>query len=244
MKLRGKTALVTGGAVRIGRAIVESLAAEGCNVAIHCNRSLRAAETLARRIQGRGVDAWVIQCELAGEGDCERVMESVWRLAGRADILVNNAAVFHKDRLSGADEATLLSEWRVNLLVPILLTRAFARRARQGAVINLLDRRIAAVDPACLPYWLSKKALAAFTEAAAMELAPRITVNGVAPGPVLPPPGKGPAYLHDKAGCIPLGKSISPATVASAVVSLLKLDGVTGQTIFVDGGQHLLGNAV
>lgn len=240
MNLRGKTALVTGGAVRIGRAIVEALAGEGCAVAIHCNRSLREAETLARRIEGQGGQAWVIRGELGGQRGCERVMETAWQRAGRVDILVNNAAVFHKDRLAGADEETILRELRTNLLAPILLTRAFVRRARQGAVINLLDRRIAGVDPACLPYWLSKKALAAFTEAAALELAPRFTVNGVAPGPVLPPPGKGAAYLHDKAGPIPLGRPPDPAHVAAAVVALLKLDGVTGQTVFVDGGQHLL----
>jgi len=244
MKLRGATALVTGGAVRIGRAIVEELADEGCNVVIHCNRSLTAAETLARKLKKRGRGVWVVQCELACEQDCASLMASAWRLAGRVDILVNNASVFHKDRLSAASEAKLMAELRVNLLVPILLTRAFARRARTGSVINLLDRRIAAIDAECLPYWLSKKALAAFTEAAALELAPRITVNGVAPGPVLPPPGKGADYLHDKMGRVPMGRRVTPKEVAAAVTALLRLDGVTGQIVFVDGGQHLLGQDV
>ena len=242
MKLRGATALVTGGAVRIGRAIVEELAAQGCHVVIHCNRSLREAGALARRVRRGGRRAWVVQCELATQQDCSSLMDSAWRLAGKVDILVNNAAVFHKDRLPDVDQAKLLDEFSVNLFAPILLTRAFARSARAGRVINLLDRRIAAVDAECLPYWLSKKALASFTEAAALELAPRITVNGVAPGPVLPPPGKGADYLYDKAGRVPMGRLISPRQVASAVSSLLGMDGVTGQILYVDGGQHLLGN--
>ena len=109
-------------------------------------------------------------------------------------------------------------------------------------MINLLDRRITSLDDSCVPYVLSKKSLAEFTRIAALELAPRITVNAVAPGAVLPPPGKGKAYLKDNAGPIPLGRLVKPEEVAAAVVFLLKSESVTGQTVFVDGGQNLLGN--
>ena len=244
MKLHNKTALVTGGAVRIGAAICEALADKGCHVVIHCGRSVVEAGQLARRLKARGVNAWVVRRILRTEADCRAVLDEARTRAGSLDILVNNAAVFHKDSLKSATEAKLKAEFGVNLFVPIWLTRRFAEGTDTGSVINLLDRRVAASDPECLPYSLSKKALAAFTAEAALALAPGITVNGVAPGAVLPPPGKGSRYLHDHAGRVPLVACTTPQQVARAVVGLLELEGVTGQILFVDGGQHLLGNGV
>jgi len=244
MKLRGKTALVTGGAVRIGKAICEALADEGCNVVIHCSRSVMAAQQLAGAIHERGVKAWVVREPIDSESDCQSLISSALKQAKHLDILVNNAAVFHKNRLATVTERNLAVEFGINLFAPICLTRFFAEQTEQGAVINLLDRRIMANDPDCLPYSLSKKSLAAFTREAALALAPAFTVNAVAPGAVLPPPGKGAQYLHDRAGRIPLKQRITPRAVAAGVVALLQLEGITGQTLFVDGGQHLLGNGV
>lgn len=244
MQLMGRTALVTGGAVRIGRAICEALAEHGCNVVIHCSRSTDQAKQLASRLKARGVKAWVVREPIDSESDCRSLMTSAFNKAGEIDILVNNAAVFNKNRLMTVTGHKLRLEFGINLFAPIMLTRIFAEHARSGAVINLLDRRIKANDSECLPYSLSKKALAAFTEESALALAPAITVNAVAPGPVLPPPGKGATYLHDRAGHVPLQCQISPADVANGVIQLLSLNGVTGQILFVDGGQHLLGNGV
>ncbi|MEI7880901.1 MAG: SDR family oxidoreductase [bacterium] len=244
MKIRGKTALVTGGAVRIGKAICEALADEGCNVVIHCSRSEPAAQQLAEQIQARGVKAWVVREAIDSEADCRSLISAALKQAKHLDILINNAAVFHKHRLTTVTERKLTLEFGINLFAPICLTRFFAEQASEGAVINLLDRRIMANDPECIPYSLSKKALAAFTREAALALAPAFTVNAVAPGAVLPPPGKGAQYLHDHAGRIPLKNRVTPQDVAAGVVALLKLAGITGQTLFVDGGQHLLGNGV
>lgn len=236
--------MVTGGAVRIGKAIAEALAAEGCHVVIHCSRSFQAAETLAKTLRTRGVKAWVVREAIDSEADCRSLMASVLKQAGTVDVLINNAAVFHKHRLKSVTERALRMEFDINLFAPIVLTRVFAEQADTGAVINLLDRRIKANDPDCLSYSLSKKALAAFTEEAALALAPKVTVNAVAPGPVLPPPGKGSQYLSDRAGNMPLQARIVPEDVAAGVIAMLKLNGVTGQILFVDGGQHLLGNGV
>lgn len=244
MNPRKKVALVTGGAVRIGRAICEELGAAGCHVVVHCNRSLKAAEQLRQRLIRLGVKAWVVRQPLEDEAGCRKLIELAWARAGRVDILINNAAVFHKNALQSVGETELQTEFGINLFWPVLLTRFFAEHAKEGSVVNLLDRRIMANDPECLAYSLSKKALAAFTAEAALALAPRITVNGVAPGAVLPPPGKGTSYLHDRAGRVPLGMRLAPCDIASAVLALVSLRGVTGQTVFVDGGQHLLGNGV
>ena len=237
MDLQGKVVLVTGGGVRIGRAICEAFAAQGACVVIQYRSSRKEAVALAKDLGGVAV-----QSGLESEAACDGLVASVVKTVGRLDILVNNAAVFHKDTTASMTASKIGQEFWPNLFVPMLLTRAFARRVRKGAVVNLLDRRITSLDASCVSYVLSKKALADFTRIAALDLAPRIRVNGVAPGAVLPPPGKGMKYLHDKAGPVPLKRRVTPGDVAGAVVYLLRSDSITGQIIYVDGGQNLCGN--
>ena len=236
MNLHGKVALVTGGAVRIGRAICEALAAEGARVVIHYRSSRPEAVALAKSIGGIAIPS-----ALDSESACRSLVAQCVRKAGRLDLLVNNVATFHKDSLRGITARKLNDEFWPNLFVPALLIREFARVARRGAIVNLLDRRIAGLDTSCIPYVLTKKAAGELTRLAALELAPRITVNAVAPGAILPPPGKGKDYLRDKAGPVPLRRQVTPDEVARAVVFLLEQGSVTGQILFVDGGQNLLG---
>jgi NAD(P)-dependent dehydrogenase (short-subunit alcohol dehydrogenase family) len=242
--LTGQTALVTGGAVRIGRAIARALADQGCGVVVHYRRSRAEAAALCRELEACGVPAWRVRADLVSETGCRRAIDEAVARAGRLDILVNNAAVFNACPLERIDARTLDTEFRANLYAPIFLTRYFVAVARSGRIINLLDRRIAAHDPGRIPYALSKKALADFTRAAALALAPRFTVNGVAPGPVLPPPGESKSYLNVRAGRIPTGRPATPEEVADAVVFLSRSPSITGQIVFVDGGQHLLGEGV
>lgn len=250
MNLKGKTALVTGGAVRIGRAICEELAGRGCNVAIHYGRSKAEAESLAVALRDKGVQAWALKTDLGDGPACDSLVEEAWKATGGLQILVNNASVFHKDLLMSATEEKFLAELRINALAPMMLVRAFARRCAQepgdedeirGKVVNLLDRRVAGNDVGCLPYLLSKKMLAEFTKNAAVELAPSIAVNGVAPGAILPPAGAAPGKTFDLAGPTLLRYPCRPQDVARAVVFLLESDGITGQILFVDAGQHLIG---
>jgi pteridine reductase len=256
MELNGCRALVTGGAVRIGAAITRCLAAEGCTVVIHCNRSWSAAEALAEDIRHAAGTAFVVGGDLADASECAAVVNEAHHLAGGLDILVNNAAVFHQHRFAEADRTALLSELDINAFAPIDLTRRFvalggtggrlsnAAPWLRGKIVNLLDRRIAGVELGSLPYQLSKHMLADFTRLAALELAPGFSVNAVAPGPVLGPPGTGAGYLKESAGEIPLACDCSPEAVAASVCFLLRQDAITGQVIFVDGGQHLLGNVL
>jgi len=248
MRLDSAIALVTGGAVRIGEAICRALAAKGCTVAVHYNRSEREARRLVETVREGGGNAFTVRGDLRSAEDCAGIVRAVCSEAGGIDILVNNAAVFHKDTLLTSDGDKLTAELQVNTLAPALLARAFAdarraggaRSGRQGKIVNLLGRRIATVDPESLSYSISKKMLAEFTREAAVELAPDITVNGVAPGAVLPPPG-GVDRTIDPAGDAPLDVQCTPDDVAGAVLYLLESDVVTGQVIFVDGGQHLVG---
>ena len=248
MELSGKVVLVTGGAVRIGAAICRALARQGAHVAIHCHHSTQAAHALCTELSAQTA-ATVVQGALDVPADAQTVIDSTISTMGQVDVLVNNAATFNKTSLLDATPAIMQHELCVNALVPMELTRAFARahlaprpasRAATGGVINLLDRRIACPQQGELPYQLSKRLLAEFTTLAALELAPRIRVNGVAPGAVLPPAGKDDDYLLDAAGPAPLQSPCRPEDVAAAVVFLLGQDAITGQTLFVDGGQHLL----
>ncbi len=240
MNLQNKTALVTGGAVRVGRAICEALADAGCRVVIHYSRSAGEARALAGRLRRAGTAAWVVRGDLTSRGACERVMAGAFRIAGAVDILVNNAAVFHKQDLLSASVADLGREWAVNLAAPLGLMQAFARRAQHGKIINLLDSRIASCRADAVPYVLSKKALADLTILAARQLAPGITVNGVAPGAVLAPDPERSGTVREKAGRCLLGQRPTLEDVVRAVLFLAQSDSITGQIVFVDGGQRLL----
>lgn len=244
MKLSGRKALVTGGAQRIGRALCEALADKGCDVVVHYHRSALPAAELAVSLRAKGVQAYTVQGRFSDQEHIERVLAEAWKAAGGLDILVNNASVFHRHSLIEADEAVWMAEWQVNTLAPILLTRAFARARAAvpgpGRVINLLDRRVFGVEAGCLPYLLSKKMLADFTRAAAVELGPAVTVNGVAPGAILRPVGETDSGSTEWAGPAVLDHHGTPQDVADAMIYLLEAEGVTGQVIAVDAGQHLL----
>jgi NAD(P)-dependent dehydrogenase (short-subunit alcohol dehydrogenase family) len=239
MDLRGKTAFVTGGAIRIGRAICEKMAERGADVVIHYNRSATEAEQLKKELEQRGVRAATVQGLLESEEACAQLMKQAREALGDIDILINNASVFNKHTLEQADMAAWMGEMWVNFFAPVQLMRAFAAQTPSGKVVNLLDRRVTTLDPACVPYWISKKALADLTRVAALHYAPRISVNGVAPGAVLPPPGEGANYIKEYAGHVPMEVQVTPEDIAAAVLFVLEQDTITGQIIYVDGGQHL-----
>lgn len=241
MDLRGRAALVTGGAVRLGSAVCRALAARRCNVVIHCRRSLAEARDLAAGLEESGVRAFVVSGDLSTEAGCRAVTRRAVTLAGKLDILVNNASVFGCCRIPSLTEKNMLDQLRVNFVAPAMLMREFVKQTGRGKIVNMLDRRVAGNEAGCLSYLLSKKMLAELTANSALELAPGITVNGVAPGPVLPAVGRHLPRDKRKAGDVPLARRPTPADIAAAVMFLLEADAVTGQVLFVDGGQHLLG---
>ena len=244
-ELANRMVLVTGGAVRIGRVIAETLAAAGAGVVVHAQTSLAAADEVVAGIRGRGGRAWRVAGALDVPDGPERIFGEALAMAGRIDGLVNNAAIFARQPLAASGAADFDSFWRVNALAPMLLTRLLARQVSaahadatvpMAGIVNLLDQRIAHPCTGCLPYLVSKQALAAFTTSAALELAPRLTVNAVAPGAALAPAA---AAAREPAGVVPLGRHGSPARIAGAVVFLLSNPSITGQILYVDGGQHL-----
>jgi len=159
--------------------------------------------------------------------------------AGALDFLVNSASIFPKETLETATFESLMLNMEVNAWVPFVLSREFARNAREGAIVNLLDARTEGYDWNHVGYILSKHAFTALTRMTALEFAPRIAVNGVAPGLILPPPGETEEYLQRLANTVPLKKHGGPPDIAAAVLFFLKSDFVTGAVIHVDGGRRL-----
>lgn len=240
--LSGKTALVTGGARRLGRATALALAAEGANVVVHYGSSVAEAESVAHEIIGLGVRAWTLQGGLSNPDAAASVMERAVAAAGRCDILINNASNFPESTFDAFSPGEVHENINLHALSPALLARAMHATGQTGAVVNMLDCMIADYDRKHLAYHLSKRMLHTLTRIMAVELAPSIRVNGVAPGLVLPPAGKDESYLAGLASTNPLNRYGSTDDVTAAILYLLKSDFVTGQVIYVDGGRNLRGN--
>ena len=237
---QGKTAVVTGAARRIGRAISTALGEAGANVVIHDHQSLRGeCENLCDEMDRLGVKTWIVTADFEDPADSASVIGRAQKAAGNIDILVNSAAVFQGDTLRDADFKNLMHHMRVNAWAPLILSREFARVAPRGKIINLLDTRISGYDWKHVSYILSKHALHILTKMTALEFAPGITVNAVAPGLILPPPGKDMSYLEELAATVPLKRHGGPPDIVDAVLFLLRSEFITGQVIYVDGGRHL-----
>lgn len=239
--LTGKVALVTGGALRIGRCIAETLAAAGARVAVHCNRSTNEAADLVRELNQITDGCLWLKADLSDGPARDRLIPAVIKQAGQLDILVNNASVYRRCPLLRLDEAGLREDWEINFAAPFLLMRHFAAMVASGAIINLLDQRVAKVDPGAGSYGLAKKSLRDATEAAALEWAPRIRVNAVAPGLILPPPGVEPEKMVPLLRQVPMRRPSPVSEVGAACLYLARTETVTGQVLYVDGGLHLTG---
>jgi len=240
--MEGRRALVTGGARRIGKAIALGLGNAGAEVVIHYRSSGEAAQDVVEELRAAGVVSALVQADLSEPGEAEALLPRVWHEIGPVDLLVNSASIFPAGRLEAMTLDDLTTNVRVNAWAPFTLIREMARRIsaeREPSVVNLLDARIAGGDPHHAAYHLSKLMLAELTRMAAVEFAPGLRVNAVAPGPVIPPEDKDEHYLEGLIADLPLGRQGSPDDIATAVIYLATASFVTGQTVFVDGGQHL-----
>ena len=235
------TALVTGGARRIGAAIARALAAEGWRVVLHCHRSRADAETLAHEIGAVGVVEANLGDRMAIEGLIGRA--SAW---GPVDALVNNAAAFARDDIADVTWESFEAHLVPNLAAPLFLCRDFARAfgGRMGGnIVNLLDQKVGNLNPDFLSYTLSKVALSALTQMLAMAFAPRIRVNGVSPGLTLISGRQTEQSFQRAWRDTPLGVSSTPEELAAAVRFILATPSMTGQSIVLDGGETLQNRA-
>jgi NAD(P)-dependent dehydrogenase (short-subunit alcohol dehydrogenase family) len=238
--LKSKTALITGAPKRIGREIALSLASEGMNVVVHFRRSSEEAYELCQELKDNGVNSWALPADFQKPEEYENFFEQARAKAGAIDALINNASIFPVDTLEDLSFNGLMQNIEVNAWVPFLLGRTFARKANShGNIINLVDSRMTSYDWNHVGYILSKQVLASLTAMMAIRFAPKVAVNAVAPGLILPPPGKDETYLEKQINTVPMRKHGHPKDVADAVIFLLKSSFVTGETIYIDGGRHL-----
>ncbi len=237
-----RVALVTGGARRIGRAIVMALADAGFAVAIHCRDSREDAEAVAVAARARGVQSIVMACDLADEAAVKLLLPRVAEALGPVGVLVNNASTFQRDEVGSATRASWDAHIEPNLRAPFVLMQRFAAAlpaGAEGVVVNMLDERVWSPTPHFVSYTVSKAALWALTQSMALALAPRIRVCGIGPGPTLPSARQSLAQYERQASSVPLGHGSSPAEIARAVLAILALPALTGQMLALDGGQHL-----
>lgn len=236
-----KVAFVTGAARRIGRAIAEHLAAQGYALALHAHHSAADADALANALEAKGGRATVIEGDLADADGLASMIDSAASSLGRLSLLVNNASIFVDDSVQDFTPAQFDLQLAVNLRAPLLLSQAFARHAASDdpSIVNIIDQRVFRPNPQFFTYTLAKSALLTATKTMAQAFAPKIRVNGVGPGPVLPNVHEGSEGFQREAAATPLGRAVDPAEIARTVLYLAGARSVTGQMIAVDSGQHL-----
>lgn len=238
-----EVALVTGGARRIGRAIVERLAEAGYAIAIHHGRSGEEAQALAAALRQRGVRVATVEADLADPAAVDGLLPAAEAALGPVTLLVNNASVFLPDDPRAINVARWNRQFSINLRAPSVLAGAMASRlpeGRDGAIVNIVDQRVWKLTPQYYSYTLTKAALLTATQTLAQALAPRIRVNAVGPGPTFPNSYDGDAAMAREAAATLLGRKVEAGEIAEAVLYLARARSVTGQMIAVDAGQHLL----
>jgi pteridine reductase len=246
-ELEDKVALVTGGAARIGAQICRTLANAGAIVAIHCHRSLAAAEDLVEEIEAAGGESFVVRGDLSEEEDRVALIDSVIERAGRLDILVNNASIFEKIPLEEMTSDAAQMMWMVNAEAPLMLIQHAAPHLRfegkddPGSVINMIDNSSGRNDwPELSHYCASKAALLSITRSLAQELAPSIRVNAVGPGAILFQDWESEERRSAVLSSIPMGRQGDTEEIAETVLFLAAGPSyITGQIIDVDGGWSL-----
>ncbi len=242
MDLHGKVALITGGAIRVGKTIALALAAAGADVAFSYHSSAAAAAATVGEIEALGRRAFYRQADVGKPAQATALVEAAVAHFGRLDVLVNSASLWRKTPLAELDEAA----WD-EVLAILLKGAAFCAKAAaphlaahgDGAIINIVDTAAFVPFPGFLAHSVGKAGLLNLTYALAMELAPAVRANAIAPGPVLPPPGSSDKQNTAIAQRTLLGRWGRPEDVAQAVLYLAQADYVTGAVIPVDGGEHL-----
>jgi NAD(P)-dependent dehydrogenase (short-subunit alcohol dehydrogenase family) len=235
-------AVVTGAGRRLGREIALAMAARGYSVLVHHRNSGPAAAELVRDLQRSGVAATAVQADFQQPAQAAAAVFSAAETLGEVRVLINSAAVFEDRSLGEIDEPHCSEHLSVNLLAPLFLTQHFTRQLPEtsaGHVINILDWRALRPRKGWLVYTATKAALAAATKTLALQLAPRIQINAIAPGAILPPADRPDWHTQRAADAIPLQRTGTPEELIRALNFLLDSSFITGEVLHVSGGEEL-----
>jgi len=234
-----KAALVTGGAIRVGKGIALALAKQGYDIALHYHSSVNAAKETQQQIQQMGVQCELFQADLSNAEEIEPLFQQIIQNFPHLNVLINSASTYQQALIQNTTIDSFDEQIAMNLKAPFFLIKNYAHYCKKGNIINIIDNKMGFNQFQYAAYLLAKKALAELTKMAAMEFAPHIRVNGVAPGTVLPIASRTEDYNNWRKQGIPLQRFAEIPEITQAILSLITNDYITGHILVVDGGELL-----
>ncbi len=228
--------IITGGAKRVGAALVRFFAQKNYDIALHYSTSKSEAESLQAEVRALGVNCELFALDLCEIEKIPALMADIKTRMPNVNTLINNASIFTRKSFLETDEAFLDAQMTVNFKAPFFLTQSFAKIFSAGSVVNILDTDISKTNGSHFAYLLSKKVLADFTQMAARDLGPKIRVNGICPGIMLPSNELDEDYMKRLSQTLPLRATVLIEQTVSTIHSLSENTALTGQFIFIDGG--------
>ena len=233
--------IITGGATRIGAAIAEKLSGFNKEIVIQYNKSKSNAEALKRKLSFRGTKIYLIKADLSKDKDVKKIIKFAKTKLKYFDCLINNASLFEKDKIENFSSKSWEEHMSINLKAPATLSKEFSKniKANNNNIINIIDQRVFKLTPFFFSYTLSKTGLYTLTKTSAMSLAPKIRVNGIAPGPTLKNKRQSEKHFRKQWRSVPLQKAVKLENICNSVKFLIENDNITGQIINVDSGQRI-----
>lgn len=232
--------LITGSAIRLGKAIALGFAKKGYDIALHYNSSQEQAESTEAEIKELGVTCQLFKFDLANTKELEKNIEEVFNTFPDLNILVNSASAYIQADIGNTKIEDYEKLFDVNLKAPFFLSKYFAEKCKKGNIINIIDNKISFNQNSYAAYLLTKKNLAELTKLSALEFAPNIRVNGVSPGVIMPASSRSEEYMNYRINGIPLKMKGEEDNITEAIFSLIDNKFMTGQIITVDGGESLM----
>ena len=239
--MEARKIIITGGATRIGAAIARKLSGNKVEIVIHFNKSRTKAIVLKKELEKNGAKIHLVKGNLNKEEDIRKLVKSSKKYLKYFDCLINNASMFENDKLDNFSSESWDKHLNINLKAPALLTREFAKnvKGKNNNVVNIIDQRVFKLTPFFFSYTLSKTGLYTLTKTSAMSLAPKIRVNGIAPGPTIKNKRQSKIHFKKQFLATPLKQQVNVNEIANAVDFFIKTSSITGQVISIDSGQSL-----
>ena len=233
--------IITGGATRIGAAIAKKLSGDKVEIVLHFNKSRTKAIALKKELENSGAKIYLVKGNLNKEEDIKKIIKSSKKYLKYFDCLINNASMFENDKLENFSSESWNNHLNINLKAPALLTKEFAKniKAKNNNIINIIDQRVFKLTPFFFSYTLSKTGLYTLTKTSAMSLAPKIRVNGIAPGPTIKNKRQSKMHFKKQFLATPLRKQVDVNEISNAVDFFIKNSSITGQVVSIDSGQSL-----
>ena len=233
--------IITGAATRMGAAIAKKLSGPNVEIVIHYNRSKVSAKKLQKQLKKDKTKVWLVKGDLSKESDLKKIIKFAKSKLKYFNCLINNASLFENDNLKNFTSKSWGNHINVNLKAPAYLTKEFAKntRGKNNNIINIIDQRVFKLTPFFFSYTLSKTGLYTLTKTSAMELAPNVRVNGIAPGPTIKNKRQTDNHFKKQYLATPLKRQVNVKDICSAVDFFIKNSSITGQVIAIDSGQSL-----